>query len=108
MSGGLRVSVCRTCGRTVFPPRLLCPGCGGASWRGAPAGPGAVEEVTTVRHAVGAGEVAVSLASVRLDTGPVVVARLDGEALPGDRVELLAVDGAPTVPARGSNSNRLR
>lgn len=96
MRRGLCVSVCRTCGRKVFPPRVLCPGCGGASWKRERAGQGAVEEVTTVRQAVGAGgEVSVSLASVRLDAGPVVVAGLDGQAGPGDRVELVAVDGAP-------------
>jgi uncharacterized protein len=109
VSGALRVSVCRACGRMVFPPRLLCPNCGGASWRRARAGPGGVEEVTTVSHAVGAGgEVAVALASVRLDAGPVVVARIDGDASPGDRVELIAVDGAPTVPARSPGSTRRR
>jgi len=93
---GLVVSVCRTCGQTLFPRRALCPACGGASWARERAGPGVVEEVTTVRHAVGAGgELSVSLASVRLDAGPVVVAGLDGQAGPGDRVELVAVDGAP-------------
>ena len=96
MRRDLLVSVCRTCGHTVFPPRLLCPACGGASWRREPAGPGTVEEVTTIRRAVGAGgDVSVPLASVRLDAGPVVVAGLDAEARPGDRVELLVSDGAP-------------
>jgi uncharacterized OB-fold protein len=87
------VSVCRTCGGRLFPPRLLCPACGGASWSSEPAGPGTVEEVTTVRHAVGAdSDVSVSLASVRLDAGPVVVAGVDAHALPGDRVELADAD----------------
>jgi len=56
-----------------------------------------VEEVTTVPHAVGADGVAVTLASVRLDAGPVVVASLDGQLSRGDRVELVAVDGAPAA-----------
>jgi uncharacterized protein len=87
------VSVCRTCGRRLFPPRLLCPACGGASWSREQAGSGTVEEVTTVHHAVGAeGGVSVSLASVRLDAGPVVVAGVDTQARPGDRVELADAD----------------
>jgi uncharacterized OB-fold protein len=87
------VSVCRTCGLRLFPPRLLCPACGGASWSREPAGSGTVEEGTTVRHAVGAaGDVPVSLASVRLDAGPVVVAGVDAQARPGDRVEVTDAD----------------
>jgi len=47
-----------------------------------------------VRHAVGVeGPLAVSLASVRLEAGPVVVAGVEGLAAPGDRVELVAVGG---------------
>ena len=93
MKGAISLSVCRTCGRRLFPLRLLCPACGGASWSREPAGPGTVEEVTTVRHAVGAdGDVSVSLASVRLDAGPVVVAGVDADVLRGDRVELAAAD----------------
>jgi len=60
-----------------------------------------VEEVTTIRHAPGVdGDVSVTLASVRLETGPVVVACLAGEADPGDRVELIVVDGAPLACAK--------
>jgi len=92
----LYVSVCRSCGRKVFPPRALCPACGGASWTREPAEQGVVEEVTTVRRAVGAaGEPSVVIASIRLDAGPVIVAGLDGQAAPGDRVDLSAADGAP-------------
>lgn len=96
MSSGLYLSVCRSCGRKVFPPRALCPDCGGASWKRERAGQGVVEEVTTVLHGAGAeGGPSVSLASVRLDDGPVVVAGVDDQAGPGDRVDLYAVDGAP-------------
>ena len=97
MRGSLWVPACRTCGRKVFPPRLLCPACGGASWKRERAGQGVVEEVTTVQHPVGADGVAVTLASVRLDAGPVVVASLDGQLGPGDHVELVAVEGAPVA-----------
>jgi uncharacterized OB-fold protein len=101
VSNDVHVSVCRSCGRAVFPHRALCPACGGASWARERAGPGVVEEVTTVRHAVGAeGPREVSLASVRLEAGPVVVAGVEGRAAPGDRVELVAVGGALVGRAR--------
>lgn len=95
MTRGLTVSVCRTCGRTVFPRRVLCPACGGASWRREQAVTGVVEEVTTVRAASPAA--AAVLASVRLDAGPVVVASLEAPAARGRRVELVVVDGAPVA-----------
>lgn len=96
MKRGITVTVCRACGRSVFPRRALCSGCGGTAWRPELVEDGVVEEVTTVHHVAGAeGEAPIGLASIRLDVGPVVVARLDGEAAFGERVELLAVDGAP-------------
>jgi uncharacterized OB-fold protein len=98
LSGALYVSLCRSCGRRAFPPRALCPDCGGAAWIREPAGQGVVEEATRVG--------ALSLASVRLDTGPVVVARLDADAGPGDRVELHAVDGAPVATDEFSRAHR--
>ena len=102
MRRDLVVWVCRTCGRAAFPRRALCPACGGASWRHERAEEGVVEEITTVKHAVEAADrPAVILASVRLDTGPVVVARLERPADPGTRVGLAAVDGAPVALPRG-------
>jgi uncharacterized OB-fold protein len=100
----LVVWVCRTCGRAAFPRRALCPACGGASWSREPAGTGTVEEVTTVRHAVGAeGDLSVSLGSVRLDTGPIVVAVVDARSRAGDRVELADAD---RVLARRTSQSR--
>ena len=107
MKPGVIVMVCSACGRTVFPRRVLCPACGGAAWRRERVDEGVVEEVTTVHRAVGAaGEPPVSLASVRLDAGPVVVARVDGDAAVGGRVEVGGDEGAPVarpprVRARG-------
>jgi uncharacterized OB-fold protein len=74
------VLVCESCGQVVFPPRALCPRCGESSWREEPAGSGTVEEVT--RTGEGA------LASVRLDGGPLVVARVPEDAQPGDRLDV--------------------
>jgi hypothetical protein len=64
-----------------------------------------VEEVTTIHRVVGAeGRGSVSIASVRLDEGPVVVAGVDDQTRPGDRVDLYAVDGAPVAqPERASD-----
>ena len=101
MNAGLIGMVCAACGRAAFPPRLRCAACGGAAWRPERVEEGIVEEVTTVHRAVGvAGETPVSLASVRLDAGPVVIARLDGEAAVGGRVELVAEQGAPIASCR--------
>jgi len=109
MRRGLVVSVCRTCGQTLFPRRALCPACGGASWRLERAEDGVVEEATTVRHAVEATDApAVVLASVRLDAGPVIVACLEGQAGTGGRVELVAVDGAPIARPREGDSSKSR
>ncbi len=101
MTRPLAFWVCRTCGRPAFPRRALCPACGGHWWRHEHAADGVVEEVTTVRHAADAPDgAAVVLASVRLDAGPVVVARLEGAAGTGARVALVAVDGAPVAQPR--------
>ena len=72
----------------MFPPRLLCPSCHGGSWGAEPGGSGTVEEMTAQP---------VPLATVRLDSGPVVVAGVEGQVGSGDRVELSAVDGAPVA-----------
>ena len=91
------VGVCNGCGRGAFPRRLLCPGCGGAEWREGESD-GVVEEVTALRRGPGRTyEPAPRIGSVRLDLGPVVVARLDDAAKPGDRVRLRLEAGAPTM-----------
>jgi len=74
------VTVRVSCGRAAFPSRALCPRCGSASWREEPAGPGVVEEITRTDDAV--------IASVRLDKGPLVVARVAEGARPGDRLDM--------------------
>jgi uncharacterized OB-fold protein len=74
------VSVCEACGAAAFPARALCSRCGEAAWRDEPAGAGTVEEVTRTREA--------TLASVRLDLGPVVIVRVDDAVEPGARLDL--------------------
>ena len=74
------VTVCAACGEAVFPPRALCPPCGGREWRTVEAGAGTVEE-TTERDGV-------RIASVRTDVGPI---RL-GHLKPGSTRELTTAE----------------
>lgn len=84
----LTVTRCAPCGHYVYPPRALCPRCHSARWTIADAGPGTVEERTAVEHAVGGAEGGTTLASVRLDLGPVVVAAIEAPLEAGGRVLL--------------------
>jgi uncharacterized OB-fold protein len=76
------VAVCEACGWAVFPARALCPRCGAAAWREEPAAGGTVEEVSRTRQA--------TIASVRLDRGPVVIVRVENGVGRGSRVDLSA------------------
>jgi uncharacterized OB-fold protein len=97
VSEALVLWACAACDHVAYPRRLLCPACGGGELRPQPADGGVVEEVT-LRRPVAEGEDATWLASVRADAGPVVIARLAGEARPGDRVALRG-PVAEAVPA---------
>lgn len=79
--------VCTSCGHAVFPPRVMCPSCGGRRWRTEHVDHGVLEEVTE--------RDSVRIGSVRTDLGPVVVARLGEHANPGDRIRLDADGGVP-------------
>ena len=85
----LTVDVCLSCGSYVFPPRALCPTCGAADWRSESRDRGVVEEVTVANGVV--------IASVRLQAGPLIVARVDGGAAAGDSVLVRLDDGAPVA-----------
>ena len=80
MTGSLTVPECSACREAIWPPRPVCPRCGGTEFAQRSAGAGLVEETT--RN----GDVA--LASVRCEAGPVVIARLAGPAGPGATVAL--------------------
>src|SRR5262245_29483907 len=84
---------CHACGHTVFPRRLLCPRCGAGEFRDVPAVLGVLEECTTNRR----GE---AIGSVRTDSGPVVLARLDQVIEPGMRVRLAYGQGVVARPDR--------
>jgi uncharacterized OB-fold protein len=98
VSGGLPISVCSACGHAVFPARLLCPRCGADEWRSKDVGAGVVEEATLVERAAGGPLAApVALGSIRLESGVVVVARLESALRPGDSVRLEYRDGVPVA-----------
>jgi uncharacterized OB-fold protein len=92
----LQIFRCETCGTSLFPARLRCPDCGGTRFTQGNAGPGSVEEETTLRRApTHVAPTHVRLGSVRLAAGPVVIARLEHGATAGANVRLeQAPDGA--------------
>jgi uncharacterized OB-fold protein len=84
--------ICAACGRAAFPPRALCPSCGGREWTTGDGSPGTVEE-TTERDGV-------RVVSVRTSLGPVVIARAEVAVEPGDAVTLESDAGVPVVRGR--------
>jgi len=82
----LQIQRCEVCGTNAFPDRLWCPGCGVGTMQHVPAGAGHVEEETTLRRAPTAD--LVTLGTVRLEAGPVIIARLPTGAKTGTRVRL--------------------
>jgi uncharacterized OB-fold protein len=80
----LQIQRCEQCGTSAFPDRLWCPGCGARALQHVPAGPGRVEEETTLRRSAEP----VQLGTVRLDSGPLVIARLATHTSAGTEVRL--------------------
>jgi uncharacterized OB-fold protein len=80
----LQIQRCERCETSMFPDRLWCPRCGAAELRHVEAGPGRVEEETTLRRSAEA----VRLGTVRLDSGPLIIARLAARTGDGTRVRL--------------------
>lgn len=81
-----QITRCTNCRQAVFPERLRCPRCGGPEFDRIPAGPGTLEQTTTVHHpAAPAGE-HVTVGSVRLDIGPMLVVRVALRVRAGARV----------------------
>jgi uncharacterized protein len=95
-AGALLIPVCRECGKPAFPPPRACPRCGAIDWEERPAGPGTVEQATTLRRVAGAAvEHPAPLVSVRLEAGPVLIARAGVGAEVGSTVEVVTLaDGA--------------
>ena len=80
----LQIQRCDRCAMNVFPDRLWCPGCGAGSLQRVPAGLGRVEEETTLRRSAEP----VRLGTVRLDSGPLIIARLATDTGSDTRVRL--------------------
>lgn len=80
----LEIQRCERCGTSVFPDRLWCPGCGVAELRHVASGPGRVEQETELRRTADP----IRLGTVRLDAGPMVIARLSRHARAGTEVYL--------------------
>ena len=100
MKRGLTVWECASCLLTVFPRRLGCPRCGSAEWQQRAAETGVVEEATLLRRVPGrALQTPISIGSVRLDAGPLVIARLEAVARSGTQVELHEDGGVPVAVA---------
>jgi hypothetical protein len=92
------LAVCVRCDTAAFPRPLWCPRCGGDAWREEELGAGLVEETTFVRRAPGRSlQPPPRLGTVRLDAGPVLVARLDPGAAAGGRVWVELDGGAPVA-----------
>jgi uncharacterized OB-fold protein len=75
-----RVFVCESCGRAVFPRRLLCPDCGGRAFRDEHV------ETATLEDYADRGEV--KLGAVRAPSGPLLIARVEGDPRRGGEVSL--------------------
>jgi uncharacterized OB-fold protein len=80
----LQIQRCERCGTSAFPDRLWCPGCGADELRHVAAGPGRVEEETALRRSAEP----VRLGTVRLESGPLIIARLATGAGAGTQVRL--------------------
>ncbi len=108
MSEPFVVSVCLRCGYAAFPERLLCPRCGGDRWERREAREGVVESQTRLHRAPGRDyRPPLTLALVRLPSGPLVVARLDGE-VPTGRMVTLSVEGGAPVGRSGGLPGRFQ
>jgi uncharacterized OB-fold protein len=93
---GLPIVRCCKCGTAAFPAQVWCSNCRANDWASELATTGVIAEITVVRAAVGAStSEPVAIASVVLDSGPPVVARLNGTAEPGDVAEITVRDGGP-------------
>ncbi len=85
MTDDVSIWVCELCGHAVFPRLLLCPLCGSDRWHEQPAARGVLEQATLVHPSEESGT---RVGSVRTEAGPVVIARLLGDAEPGTVVTL--------------------
>jgi uncharacterized OB-fold protein len=98
------ISRCAGCGWQGTPLRLWCPGCGGDGVEEVAVTGGVVAETTTVRRFAGGALAPVEVASIAVDGGGTLIARLTGGP-PGVRARLSDDSGAPVAaPSDGEGT----
>ena len=103
MSEGVTIWRCQGCGAAFFPQRLLCPRCHGAAWGEDRVHEAVVEEVSTIRHMIGATNwTPRRIANVRTPEGLLLTVGLRDESEPGDAVTLFHEGTAPYGAAKKS------
>jgi uncharacterized OB-fold protein len=109
MSAPMTVAECRACGYLAYPPRILCPRCGGSEWRRRLADRGVVTEVTVRRPVFKRRQLpwgnwldqeATRLAAVQSDVGVRIVARVPEGVEVADRVRLVC-QGSTAIAVPG-------
>lgn len=93
----MQVDRCRNCGTTAYPQRFACPRCSSQSFERLDVEHGVVEERTIVLRAAGGEVRPLTLASVRLDGGAILVVRLEE---PVDSGSVVAI--TPLAEAQGA------
>ena len=93
---GVAVSRCADCGWQGTPRRLWCPACGADRIEEVAVSAGTVAEMTTVRRFAAGAHAPVEVASVGLEGGGTLIARL-AAGTPGARVRLTDDEGAPVA-----------
>jgi uncharacterized OB-fold protein len=101
VTGGVTVSACTSCEWKGLPERLWCPRCGAEGVATFQVHEGTLEEITTARRASSAGPVRV--ASVRIEGGGALIARLEEALGEGTLVELADDHGAAVARAPGGH-----
>ena len=93
---GVAVSRCADCGWQGTPRRLWCPACGADRIEEVAVSEGTIAETTTVRRFAAGAHPPVEVASVALEGGGTLIARL-AAGTPGARARLTDDDGAPVA-----------
>ncbi len=116
MSALMTVAECRSCGYLAYPPRILCPQCGGSEWKRRLADEGVVTEVTVRRPVFKRRQLpwgnwldqeAVRLAAVQSAIGVRIVARIPEGVEVGDRVRLTS-QGSTAIAVPGQTVEATR
>lgn len=98
-AGSMEMQQCDACGAVFYPPREICPGClsGEVSWRPCD-NAGKILAASILSHSFDAdiaAKLPLSIVSVKLNAGPVVIAYAGSQDFdPGDKVCLTVEDAA--------------